>query len=80
MTSGNPIKSAARCITTDLHRDHNQKIIWYTSSKKKAEESLIQAVENVMDALGINGEAIQCTGGAGLPMKAFLLAGFRGGG
>ena len=38
---------------SDLRDDPIQKIIWYTNSKTKAEESLVLAVENVLDILGI---------------------------
>ena len=44
----------------------------------KAEESLVPASENVLDTLGLDSEAMACTGGAGLPEKAFMLATFRG--
>ena len=78
VTSGNPVRSVAKLLKLDLASNNDQKIIWYTSSKKKAEESLVPAAKNAMDSLGICGKAVACTGGASLPMKALLLTAFRG--
>ena len=44
----------------------------------KAEEALVPSAENLLDTLGLDTEAMACTGGAGLPEKAFMLATFRG--
>jgi len=77
-SSGNPTKTCRTCIKLDLKENPNQKIIWYTNSKKKAEESLVPSAESVMDEIGMEGEAMACTGGCGLAEKAFMLAAFRG--
>ena len=78
VSSGTPTRTCTTCIKLDLRDNPTQKIIWYTNSKTKAEESLVPAAENVLDTLGIEGEAMACTGGAGLPEKAFMMATFRG--
>ncbi|KAL7548847.1 hypothetical protein ACHAWF_015173 [Thalassiosira exigua] len=78
VVSGNPAQSCATCIKQDLALNKDNKIIWYTNSKRKAEESLVPSAENVMDSLGIDGEAMACTGGAALAEKVFMLAAFKG--
>lgn len=78
VSSGTPTRTCTTCIKLDLSSNPTQKIIWYTNSKTKAEESLVPAAENVLDILGLDGEAMACTGGAGLPEKAFIMATFRG--
>ena len=78
VSSGTPTRTCTTCIKLDLQHDPSHKIIWYTNSKMKAEESLVPASENVLDTLGLDSEAMACTGGAGLPEKAFMLATFRG--
>ena len=78
VSSGTPTRTCTTCIKLDLQHDPLQKIIWYTNPKMKAEESLVLASENVLDTLGLDSEAMACTGGAGLPEKAFMLATFRG--
>ena len=78
VSSGTPTRTCTTCIKLDLQDNPSQKIIWYTNSKMKAEESLVPASENVLDTLGLDSEAMACTGGAGLPEKAFMLATFRG--
>ena len=78
VSSGTPTRTCTTCIKLDLQHDPTQKIIWYTNSKMKAEESLVPAAEKVLDTLGLDSEAMACTGGAGLPEKAFMLATFRG--
>ncbi len=72
------MRTCTTCIKLDLKDNPLQKIIWYTNSKMKAEELLVSALENVLDTLGLDSEAMACTGGAGLPEKAFMLATFRG--
>ena len=46
----NPAMSCGTCIRLDLQNDPNQKVIWYTNSKKKAKESFVPSAENILDA------------------------------
>lgn len=76
--SGNPTLSARHNIEIDLKQNPNQKVVWYTNSKKKAEESLVPTSELLLDSLGIDGEAFSCTGGDGVKHKSYALAAWSG--
>ncbi|KAL7524738.1 hypothetical protein ACHAWF_002535 [Thalassiosira exigua] len=78
VASGNPGATTATCIGQDLQANRNQKIIWYTNSKRKAEETMVPSAENMLDKLGIDGESMPCTGDSGIAQKSFTLAAFRG--
>jgi len=72
VSSGSPSRTSSTCIKMDLFVNQDQKIIWYTNSKMKAEDSLVPSAENAMDKLGIDGEAMLCTGGSSLLLKRHL--------
>ncbi|KAL7529642.1 hypothetical protein ACHAWF_003062 [Thalassiosira exigua] len=76
--SGNPTQTTATCIGQDLERKPEMKVIWYTNSKRKAEDSMVPAAENALDRLGIDGESMPCTGDCGIAPKGFVTAAFRG--
>ena len=78
VVSGNPTQSTANCIRHDYQRDSDMNIIWYTDSKKKAEESLVPSSKNILDTLGIDGESMPCSRDYGIAEKAFILSAFRG--
>ena len=78
VTSGSPTLTCSSSMRLDL-RDHPDiKIIWYTNSKKKAQESMVPSAENNLDKSGRDGEAMACTGDCGIMEKSFLIAAFRG--
>ena len=78
VASGNPTKTTATCIGQDLDANPDLKVIWYTNSKKKAEESMVPTAENLMDKAGIDGESMPCTGDSGIAQKSFTMAAFQG--
>ena len=55
LVSGNLTAAITKQIKKDLAKDPTVKIIWYTNSKRKAEELLVPAAEGVLEALGIEG-------------------------
>ena len=78
VASGSPTLTCSSSMRLDL-RDHPDiKIIWYTNSKKKAQESMVPSAENNLDKSGRDGEAMACTGDCGIMEKSFLIAAFRG--
>ena len=73
LTSGNPTLAITKWIKKDLKNDPTMKIIWYTNSKPKAENSLMPSAEGVLEELGIDGEVIPLTGGNGIMDKVFVM-------
>ena len=78
VVSGNPISSIRSSLTNDYNDNHTQKVIIYTNSKKKAEESLVTSCEAVLEKLNIEGEVMPLTGDCGIMQKVFLMAAFCG--
>ena len=89
--SGNPSASVRSSLKVDYqthlsdanNNNSNEsgrpmKVIIYTNSKKKAEESLTPSAEKVLDSLGIEGEVMPLTGDCGIMQKVFLMAAFCG--
>ena len=76
LVSGNLTAAITKQIKKDLAKDPTVKIIWYTNSKRKAEELLVPAAEGVLEALGIEGGVILLTGGNGIMGKVFVVDAF----
>mmetsp|Transcript_11434 Transcript_11434/g.25104 ORF Transcript_11434/g.25104 Transcript_11434/m.25104 type:complete len:717 (-) Transcript_11434:43-2193(-) len=76
LVSGNPTLAIRKRIKKDLKKDPTMKIIWYTNSKTKAEESLVPSAEGVLEELGIVGDVIPLTGGNGIMDKVFVMDAF----
>ena len=76
LVSGNPTWAIRKQIKKDLKKDPTMKIIWYTNSKRKAEESLVPSAEAVLEELNIEGEVIPLTGGSGIMDKVFVMDAF----
>eukprot|EP00580_Thalassiosira_gravida_P005591 CAMPEP_0201654552 /NCGR_PEP_ID=MMETSP0493-20130528/45557_1 /ASSEMBLY_ACC=CAM_ASM_000838 /TAXON_ID=420259 /ORGANISM="Thalassiosira gravida, Strain GMp14c1" /LENGTH=392 /DNA_ID=CAMNT_0048131113 /DNA_START=666 /DNA_END=1844 /DNA_ORIENTATION=- len=76
LITGNPTAAITKRIKKDLKKDPSMKIIWYTNSKMKAEESLVPAAENVLNELKLPGEVIPLTGGSGIMDKVFVTDAF----
>ena len=73
LVSGNPTHVIRKRIKKGLKKDPSIRIIWYTNSKMKAEESLVSAAEAVLEELNILGKVIPLTGGNGIMDKVFVM-------
>ena len=75
VVSGSPTFTIRKRIKKDLTDRSTMKIIWYTNSKKKVEESLVPSAEAeaVLEELNIEGEVIPLTGGSGIMDKVFAM-------
>ena len=76
LVSGCPTSNIAKRSKKDLKKDPTMKMIWYTNSKTKAEESLVPSAEKILEELGIEGEVIPLTGGNGIMDKVFVMDAF----
>ena len=74
--SGNPTLAIHHRIKKDLKENPTMKIIWYTNSKKKAEEYLVPSAEAVLEELNIAREVIPLIVGSGIMDKVFVIDAF----
>jgi superfamily II DNA helicase RecQ len=79
VVSGNPTQSVKSAVKEDLTSDPEMKIIIYTNSRTKAEESLVPSFEAIVDKLKLSAkEVMSITGDDGLMAKVLLMAAFSG--
>jgi hypothetical protein len=74
--SGSPSTSIRTSLEFDFRTDPAIKVIIYTNSKVKAEETLTPMVENVLESNGVTGEVMPLTGDSGLMEKTFIMEAF----
>ena len=56
--SGNVTRTCAICIRADLNDNPNQKVLWYTNLRHKADNLLVPSAENILDKLGVDNQCL----------------------